>query len=158
MKQVIVVRRDLNMRRGKEDAQASHASLAFLTRRLQKQYDYENPKIVYEEKIDPATGKTIKVPSAAATGRRGPRPIKDLFRPVEWEWMQGIFKKVVVQVNSLEELLQIYEQAKAAGLEAHLIEDSGLTEFHGEKTATCVGIGPDDEEKIDAITRHLPLR
>lgn len=33
-KQVIVIRRDLNMRRGKEIAQGSHASMAFLTRRL----------------------------------------------------------------------------------------------------------------------------
>lgn len=34
IKQVIVVRKDLNMRRGKEVAQGSHASMAFLTRRL----------------------------------------------------------------------------------------------------------------------------
>lgn len=34
-KQVIVIRKDLKMRRGKEIAQGSHASMAFLTRRLQ---------------------------------------------------------------------------------------------------------------------------
>ncbi|MGZ3473591.1 MAG: aminoacyl-tRNA hydrolase [Polyangiales bacterium] len=34
VKQVIVVRRDLKMRRGKEIAQGSHASMAFLTERL----------------------------------------------------------------------------------------------------------------------------
>lgn len=33
-KQVIVMRRDLKMRRGKEIAQGSHASMAFITRRL----------------------------------------------------------------------------------------------------------------------------
>lgn len=35
-KQVIVVRRDLKMRRGKEIAQGSHASIAFLTRPMQE--------------------------------------------------------------------------------------------------------------------------
>jgi PTH2 family peptidyl-tRNA hydrolase len=33
-KQVIVIRKDLKMRRGKEIAQGSHASMAFLTRRI----------------------------------------------------------------------------------------------------------------------------
>lgn len=33
-KQVIVIRKDLGMRRGKEIAQGAHASVAFLTRRL----------------------------------------------------------------------------------------------------------------------------
>jgi PTH2 family peptidyl-tRNA hydrolase len=34
-KQVIVVRRDLKMRRGKEVAQGAHAAMAFITRQLQ---------------------------------------------------------------------------------------------------------------------------
>ena len=34
-KQCIIIRKDLNMRRGKEIAQGSHASISFLTRRLQ---------------------------------------------------------------------------------------------------------------------------
>jgi PTH2 family peptidyl-tRNA hydrolase len=34
VKQVIVIRRDLRMRRGKEIAQGAHASMAWLTRRL----------------------------------------------------------------------------------------------------------------------------
>jgi len=37
VKQVIVIRKDLKMRRGKEIAQGSHASISFLTRRLRKQ-------------------------------------------------------------------------------------------------------------------------
>jgi PTH2 family peptidyl-tRNA hydrolase len=34
-KQIIVIRKDLNMRKGKMVAQGSHASMAFLTRKLQ---------------------------------------------------------------------------------------------------------------------------
>lgn len=37
IKQVIVMRHDLKMRRGKQIAQGAHASMAFLTRRLQSQ-------------------------------------------------------------------------------------------------------------------------
>jgi PTH2 family peptidyl-tRNA hydrolase len=34
-KQVIVVRKDLKMRRGKEISQSSHASISFLTKKMQ---------------------------------------------------------------------------------------------------------------------------
>lgn len=37
IKQVIVMRHDLKMRRGKQIAQGSHASMSFICRRLQKQ-------------------------------------------------------------------------------------------------------------------------
>ena len=37
-KQVIVMRKDLNMRKGKMIAQGSHASMAFLTRRMINEY------------------------------------------------------------------------------------------------------------------------
>lgn len=36
VKQVIVIRRDLGMRRGKEIAQGAHASMAWLRRRLKR--------------------------------------------------------------------------------------------------------------------------
>lgn len=39
LKQVIVIRKDLNMRRGKEIAQGSHASMAFIVERLRRQLE-----------------------------------------------------------------------------------------------------------------------
>ena len=39
IKQVIVMRKDLKMRRGKEIAQGSHAAIAFLTSKIQKYLD-----------------------------------------------------------------------------------------------------------------------
>jgi PTH2 family peptidyl-tRNA hydrolase len=65
--------------------------------------------------------------------------------------------KVCCRVDSEEELMQIHDKALGAGLEVHLITDSGRTEFHGQPTRTCLAIGPDEAEKIDAITGHLPL-
>ena len=37
-KQVIVIRKDLKMRRGKEIAQGCHAAMAFITRRICESY------------------------------------------------------------------------------------------------------------------------
>ena len=120
IKQVIVMRNDLGMRKGKMIAQGAHASIAFLTRRIQRQ-------------------KTPK------------------FSKPEQEWLDTNFAKVCVRANSEEELLDIYQKAKDAMLEVHLVTDSGKTEFHGEPTKTCLAIGPDYSEKIDPITGDLVL-
>ena len=123
IKQVIVMRHDLKMRRGKQIAQGSHASMSFLCRRLQTQ-------------------GTVSL---------------DDFSAVERTWLTGAFAKVCCRANSEDELMAIYEKAKEVGLETHLITDSGKTEFHGQPTRTCLAIGPDTVEKIDAITGHLQL-
>ena len=123
IKQVIVMRHDLKMRRGKQIAQGAHASMSFLCRRLQNQ---------------------------------GSISLED-FSEVERFWLTGAFAKVCCRVNSEEELMSIFDKANAAGLEVHLITDSGKTEFHGQPTRTCLAIGPDIAEKIDVLTGHLEL-
>jgi peptidyl-tRNA hydrolase, PTH2 family len=119
-KQVIVIRKDLKMRRGKEIAQACHASIAFLTRQLQ-------------------LSNKCKLSAAAK------------------EWIESGFTKICLCVNNEQELLDIYNQAKNAMLETHLIIDSGKTEFNGVPTKTCISIGPDEASRIDAITKNLTL-
>ena len=123
IKQVIVIRKDLKMRRGKEIAQGAHASMAWLSRRI-----------------------------TVADGT-GSAPLSD----VEIRWLTGRFAKVCLQVDSEAELLDVYQRATGAGLEAQLITDAGHTEFHGVPTHTCVGIGPDLAERIDAVTGALRL-
>jgi PTH2 family peptidyl-tRNA hydrolase len=71
-------------------------------------------------------------------------------------WRKEGAKKVVLKVPSLCELLEIYKQAKDLGLTSVLIRDAGLTEVE-PGTITCVGIGPDLEEKIDKVTGNLKL-
>jgi len=39
----------------------------------------------------------------------------------------------------------------------HLITDGGLTEFGGVPTRTCLGIGPDYDDRIDPVTGDLEL-
>lgn len=125
-KQVIIIRKDLKMRRGKEIAQACHSSISFLTRRIQRVID---------------DGRNI---------------IKSLSK-AELAWIRSGFAKICLQVNSEDELRDLHQKAKEAGLESHLVIDSGKTEFGGVPTVTCLAIGPDQCDKIDIITGHLKL-
>lgn len=133
MKQVIVIRKDLKMRRGKEIAQGAHASISFLTKRLREYLEY------------------------AASFCEHPGEIWVKLSEAERAWIRGRFKKICCIVNSEEELLELHEKAIEAGLVCSLIQDSGKTEFHDEATNTCLAIGPDEEKKIDKITGHLTL-
>jgi PTH2 family peptidyl-tRNA hydrolase len=65
--------------------------------------------------------------------------------------------KVCLQVRSEAELVGFHDQAKAAGLPAFLVRDSGRTEFHGQPTYTACAIGPAEAAAIDAITGTLSL-
>lgn len=114
MKQIIVIRNDLNMRKGKMVAQGAHASL--------------NGALRYQD------DRRVKT------------------------WLSGAFTKVVVRVDSEEQLYEIAEAAKQADLlVSEVITDSGKTEFHGVATPTAVAIGPDTDDKLQPITGHLKL-
>ena len=126
-KQVIVIRRDLRMRRGKEIAQGAHASMAWLRQRVM-------PLLTPPGAVDQVE-----------------------FSPAERAWLEGSLRKVTVKVGSEAELLAVYEKAIEAGLVAHLITDRGLTEFGGVPTRTCLGIGPDYDDLIDPVTGDLEL-
>jgi PTH2 family peptidyl-tRNA hydrolase len=78
------------------------------------------------------------------------------FSTAEELWFANGYAKVCCRVESEDELMEIYHKAKESGLEAHLITDSGKTEFK-EPTKTCLAIGPDFVDKINPITGHLKL-
>lgn len=124
IKQVIVMRKDLNMRKGKMIAQGCHASMkVFLDR----------PRFIFNRFLL----------AIAITKEMN-------------DWVNGLFTKICVSVDSEQELKDIYNKAKKAGLPCALIEDAGLTEFK-QPTLTCCAIGPASEEKIDPITGNLKL-
>ena len=75
----------------------------------------------------------------------------------EQEWMDTGTAKICVSVDSEEELIDIFQQAKAKMLTVHMITDSGKTEFDGVPTLTCLAIGPDRSSKINPITGDLKL-
>ncbi len=111
IKQVVVVRNDLKMSKGKIAAQVSHASVECMLRS-------------HKDLVD------------------------------EWR-MQGM-KKVVLKVENLDELRKINTEAEDAGLATSFITDAGHTEVK-PGTITCLGIGPEDEKKIDKITGKLKM-
>ena len=123
-KQVIVLRKDLNMRKGKMIAQGAHASMAAILNLCSK-----------NEKGEMIIPNDLRI----------------------MPWLSGRFKKIAVSVNSEAELLAIYEKAQQEGLVCALIQDAGLTEFGGVATYTAVAVGPDEENKINVVTGHLPL-
>jgi len=122
-KQIIVLRKDLNMRKGKMVAQGAHASMRAILNGARRE------------------GDVLCIP---LDGRNEP-------------WLCGRFKKICVSVSSESELLKLHQQALDAGLITALIQDAGLTEFGGVPTYTALAIGPDEDAKIDELTKNLPL-
>jgi len=78
-------------------------------------------------------------------------------RPSWWRtWMKEGQRKIVLKVNSEDELLEKEREAKEASIPSALISDMGLTELP-PGTVTALGIGPAPERVIDKITGSLPL-
>ena len=128
-KQVIVMRKDLKMNRGKIAAQASHACM----------------KIFFDRITDVIINNDGSADIAMHINK-------------EMElWREGPFTKTCLQVHSEEELLEIYHKAEEKGLPVALITDSGQTTFHNIPTNTCIAIGPANRDKIDEITGDLKL-
>lgn len=141
VKQIIVVREDLDMSRGKIASQAAHASMKALVDAMQR---VDLPELIEtEDGLD-----EVKRPSL----------VLDLDSDKELKaWLEGSFTKIVVYVKSEEKLMQLYEKVQKAGLRVSLIIDNGTTEFGGVKTKTCIAIGPHSAERIDPFTKKYPL-
>lgn len=137
IKQVIVVRKDLNMRKGKMIAQGAHASMKVFFDRIAEQ-----PKPLR------LGGEDVRLLPTEITIR---------LHGFEPRWVFGLFTKVVVGCGSEAELLDLYGKAQAAGLSCAIVQDAGLTEFGGVPTYTALAVGPGSAEEIDPITGHLGL-
>lgn len=128
IKQVIAMRKDLNMRKGKMVSQGSHASLKVFFDRIMNRDTMDKDGY-----------------------------IKIAVTPEMISWIRGAFTKITVSAQSEDEVYQIAEQARLAGIPFSVIIDNGATEFHGQKTTTCVSIGPAEASELDKITGNLQL-
>jgi PTH2 family peptidyl-tRNA hydrolase len=133
-KQVIIVRKDLNMRKGKMVAQGAHASMAAVLSC--------GGYVGGLEGLGGYSSKDFTIP---------------LDNPALCEWLEGRFTKICVSVDSEQELVDIIQKAKCAGIITSLITDAGLTEFNGVPTITCGAIGPEYPENLNELTGHLKL-
>lgn len=77
-------------------------------------------------------------------------------KKIKQEWKNQGEKKVVVEINSKKELLDLFEDAKKEKIPCYLVQDAGLTELE-PGTITALGIGPEKENKIDKLTINLKL-
>ncbi|MBK1812803.1 aminoacyl-tRNA hydrolase [Clostridium sp. YIM B02505] len=137
-KQVIVMRKDLQMTKGKMIAQGSHASLGMILEMM------EVSNIINEE------GNTSKAGAYSLNLKVEDNSAID-------NWFKEGFKKVCVYVNSEDELIDIYNKAEEKGLPVLMIEDAGVTMFKGVPTKTCLAIGPAWDKDIDEVTGDLKL-
>ena len=71
-------------------------------------------------------------------------------------WKKEGGKKIVLKVNDEKELLKYKQMAEDSGLKTALIVDAGHTVLE-PGTITCLGIGPNLEEKIDRVTGKLKM-
>ncbi|HLD85630.1 MAG TPA: peptidyl-tRNA hydrolase Pth2 [archaeon] len=70
-------------------------------------------------------------------------------------WKDEGQKKVVVKA-SLDQMIAAQEKCKKLKLPFALIADAGRTEI-ASGTVTALGIGPEEEEKIDKVTGSMKL-
>lgn len=134
-KQVIVMRTDLNMRKGKMAVQAAHAAIGS----------------VFEQNISPVME------------RRFPRLFRyfissseEFERQMFWYWYENGMPKICVGIPSEEGLIDVISKAKNLGLRVTTVKDAGLTELESG-TLTCCAIGPNTIEMIDKVTGGLKL-
>ena len=135
-KMMIVMRRDLKMRKGKIAAQAGHACIEAILMALHKEGRTGELEMG-------ADGMCLKGEGREAT------PLSD--------WFRYGCAKVCVYVDSEEALLAIADQAREKGILAAVITDAGMTEFHGVPTKTCLALEPLPTEIADELTGGLPL-
>lgn len=135
-KMMIVMRRDLKMRKGKIAAQAGHASVDAILAALCKEGRMADLEMTSEGMALKNTGKPDT-------------PLS--------EWFKYGSAKICVYVDSEEELISIANKAEERGIIASVITDAGMTEFHGVPTKTCLALEPLAAEVADEITGGLPL-
>ena len=142
-KQIIIVRRDLDLSPGKLSGQVSHASIAFLTNMLKEHVLL----VAGEYKVESFTME------------------KGLYE----NWINDIFTKVVLKAKNKNQLMKAVKMAESLGMEEgkdfFLIKDCCLTELTPEeidengvgRTLTCIGFRPMEETVIDQIGRKYQL-
>ncbi len=123
-KMVIVVRKDLQMRKGKIAAQVAHAAMGFIV-------------------------------ANCDLSSRGDLTSK--LKQEEVEWLNGAHAKIVVGIDTEQELLDLITKAEFKDVEVYAVTDAGRTEFHGVPTLTCAALGPGYIERLDELTGHLKL-
>lgn len=138
-KQIIIVRKDLDLSPGKLAVQVAHASMAFLLGRIQCPLRKEGS--LYNEFQLLLNAELYK------------------------EWLCGIHTKICLKAKNKNDLLKAKNKAEEMGLvenrDFYLIRDCCLTELSPEEedgtTLTCIGFIPMEESDIKPISKKYQL-
>ena len=121
IKQVIVVRKDLNLRKTELASQVATASMGFLLENNEsKRNDEINVKLSNEEVM----------------------------------WLNGSFEKIIVGVDSEQDLRELMFKAEMEGVGVYPVLGRTKNKFD-DTTITCAALGPDDSNVIGHLTGHL---
>lgn len=177
-KQIIIVRKDLNMSHGKMAAQVSHASMAFLTTQIREKAEKKWNRSELAGFFGPLlNGITFGGDGGVKTGhdKNTTDPVKtprihyeaalSFDRNLYEQWIRGSFTKCVLEAKNRERLLQAMETASGLGMKQGIdffpIYDNCFTELLPEEengtTLTCVGFRPMASDVIDEIGKKYQL-
>jgi peptidyl-tRNA hydrolase len=139
LKQVIILRKDLNMPTGKVAAMAAHAAMTFIAKGVGWRHR-------------PDSGSYLH--SMVLTSDEY-RWLTELDPGIE-DTKQVSMAKIVCQVENEAELMAVEQQARSAELACHRVIDSG---YSHNKPGTFVGIaiGPHWPEQLEPVTGKLKL-
>ena len=110
--------------------------------------------IVLRIDLGMSTGKLISQACHAAV--ESSELAKKLKHKAWRAWRDEGAKKVVLQVDSFDDLEELADKAEGLDIVNVLIQDRGLTEVP-PGTLTALGLGPDNSEKMDKVTGPLKL-
>ena len=181
-RQIIIIRKDLNMSAGKFAAQASHASMAFLIQIIKdhgKGKDY-NIYPVWEDYamtkpvkfLDDKKNEEAKKARAEGhryiswpTGKKGYEVAPFDIDEEVYEWMKGAFTKTICEAKNRNHLMKAVKYAEELGLKEgkdfFLIKDNCYTELEPEdedgRTLTAIGFRPMATETAHKISKKFQL-
>lgn len=150
-KQVIIVRKDLDMSPGKLAAQVSHASMAFLTSQMKNNHIKPTDLDEMKDRRSCLDNSYVKC-SVYIT--------EECLN----NWILDSFTKCILKAKNKNQLFKAKLMAESMGLKEDedffLIRDNCYTELEPEEngtTLTCIGFRPMDNEIIDQIGKKYQL-
>lgn len=122
IKQVIVVRKDLNLKKTDLATQVATASMGFL---LENNESERNDEI------------TVKLSNEEA------------------QWLNGTFEKIIVGVDSEQDLRELMFRAELEGIGVYAVRGKTKGKHENDYVLMCAALGPDDSSVIGSVTGHL---
>lgn len=122
-------------------------------------FDYKMVILVRED-LNMSPGKVAAQTAHAGLIWLAERRDKPNLTYEEEEWLYGSpyrrscfgeMKKIILSIKNYEQMKEIEDMAKDAGLIVHKVFDEGVRAY------TCLAVGPNYERRIDDLVGHLKL-